>query len=119
MSKKLQNKYKIPPERLQRWNDDWNAAYLETICTIDRAHYFGEIVNDEIQLSETREVVYDEWLKTFDIRVDINLIMGEFIVMPNHCNGIIIIGKIECKSSFLNFIDKVFSKFSRKIYDSV
>lgn len=34
-----------------------------------------------------------EWLKTLELRPDMNLMLGDFQVMPNHFHGIIIIGE--------------------------
>jgi putative transposase len=47
----------------------------------------------QMQLSEIGKIVESEWLKTFELRPDMNLIMGEFVVMPNHFHAIIGIGK--------------------------
>ncbi len=93
MLEKFQNKYRIPSARLQTWNYGWDAAYFVTICTKNRIHYFGDIVNEKMQLSVIGEIVYSEWLKTFEIRKDMNLTMGEFVVMPNHFHCIIMIGE--------------------------
>ncbi len=49
-------------------------------------------------LSEIGEIAQSEWLKTFEMRLDMNLEMGEFVVMPNHFHAIIIIGKNEFNS---------------------
>lgn len=46
-----------------------------------------------MQLSEIGNIVNTEWLKTFEIRSDMNLRMGEFIIMPNHFHAIIGIGE--------------------------
>ena len=43
--------------------------------------------------SEIGKIVEREWLKTFDMRPDMNLWMGEFVVMPNHFHAIIGIGE--------------------------
>lgn len=43
-------------------------------------------------LSEIGKIAAAEWIKTPDIRPDMNLILGEFVVMPNHFHAIIIIG---------------------------
>ncbi len=48
-------------------------------------------------LSELGNMVDTEWLKTLDIRKDMNLTMGEYVVMPNHFHAIIIIGKNKYK----------------------
>ena len=89
------NKYRIPPARAQWWDYKDNAAYFITICTADRQPYFGEIVNDKMQLSEIGKIVETEWQKTADLRPDMNLILDKFVVMPNHIHAIIIIGKNE------------------------
>ncbi len=88
---KFQNKYRIPSARA-RWHDYNGGAYFITICTKNKNHYFGEIENNEIQLSEIGKIVQSEWLKTIEIRPDMNLLLDEFIVMPNHFHGIIFIG---------------------------
>ncbi len=99
ISEKFQNKYRIPSARLLDWDYGWNAAYFVIICTKNREHYFGKIVNDEICLSEIGKIANDEWLKTFEIRTDMNLTMGEFVVMPNHFHCIIIMGENEYNRS--------------------
>jgi REP element-mobilizing transposase RayT len=104
MPDKFQNKYRIPSARLPGWNYGWAAAYFVTICTKDRECFFGEIVETQctaslsqpqMQLSEIGKIAEMEWLKTPEIRADMNLELGEFIVMPNHIHGIIIIGENE------------------------
>ena len=92
---KFKNKYRIPSARLENWNYAAAGSYFITICTRNRAHYFGEIVDDEMQLTELGKIAETEWLKTIDMRPDMNLEMGEFIVMPNHFHAIIIIGDNE------------------------
>jgi len=92
MSEKFQNKYRITSARLQNWDYGRNAAYFVTICTQHREHYFGDITNGIMQLSEIGLIVENEWLKTFQMRPDMNLQMDEFVIMPNHFHAIIIIG---------------------------
>lgn len=93
MPEKFQNKYRIPSARLQSWDYSNEGMYFITICTKNREHYFGEIVNGQIKLSEIGQIVESEWYKTFDMRVDMNLMQDEFIVMPNHFHAILIIGE--------------------------
>lgn len=112
MAEKFQNKYRIQSARLQTWNYRRNATYFVTICTRHRACYFGEIANGAMVLSEIGQIVESEWLKTFDLRPDMNLIMGAYVVMPNHFHAIIVIGENEyntpsCVStSHCHFISK-------------
>ena len=95
MTVKYQNKYRIPSARLQRWDYSWAGAYFITICTNDRLHYFGEIENGKMILNEIGEMVQNEWMLTPKIRPDMNLDLGEFVVIPNHFHGILIIGENE------------------------
>ena len=93
MPDKFRNKYRISSTRLQNWDYGRNGAYFVTICTQGREHYFGDVVDGKMQLSAIGEIAETEWLKTFDLRPDMNLTMGEYIIMPNHFHAIIIIGK--------------------------
>nr|WP_319569614.1 transposase [uncultured Draconibacterium sp.] len=93
MPDKFRNKYRISSARLQNWDYGRHAAYFVTICTQGREHYFGNIMDREMQLSAIGKIAQTEWLKTFDLRPDMNLTMGEYIIMPNHFHAIIIIGE--------------------------
>ena len=48
---KFQNKYRIPSARAV-WHDYNDGDYFITICTKNREHYFGEIVNGEMILND-------------------------------------------------------------------
>jgi len=93
MTQKFQNKYRIASARLKDWDYGSNAIYFITICTHGREHYFGEIANGKMQLNAIGELVQKEWIKTPELRPDMNLKLGEFVVMPNHFHAIITIGK--------------------------
>lgn len=45
------NKYRIASARHQHWDYRWAASYFITICTHNRAHYFGEIEHETMILS--------------------------------------------------------------------
>ena len=89
MPDKFKNKYRIKSARLQSWDYANNAAYFITICTKYREHYFGEIADDEMHLNEIGKFTEQEWIKTPELRPDMNLELGEFVVMPNHFHGIV------------------------------
>ena len=99
---KYKNKYRIPSTRLETWNYNNTAAYFITVITKNREYFFGEIVETPqmatskiMQLSEIGKIVQTEWIKTPSLRPDMNLTLDEFVVMPDHFHGIIIIGKNE------------------------
>jgi len=75
--------------RLQGYDYSQAGAYFITICAQGRECLFGDIQNDEMMLNECGCVLRDEWLKTAEIRTEIQA--GEFVVMPNHFHGIAII----------------------------
>lgn len=88
----FQNKYRISSSRLQKWNYANPGMYFITICTANRECYFGKIIDKQMQLSELGKIAETEWVKTIELRPDMNLQLGEFRVMPNHFHGIIVIG---------------------------
>ncbi len=92
---KFKNKYRISSTRLQSWNYGANGAYFITICTHKREHFFGKIINGEMKLNDLGELAESEWIKTIELRPDMNLEMGAFVIMPNHFHAIIIIGDNE------------------------
>ena len=48
-----------------------------------------------MQLNKIGKLVEEEWLKTIELQPDMNLELGQFVVMPNHFHGIVIIGDNE------------------------
>ncbi|MDP2175284.1 MAG: hypothetical protein Q8K70_05165 [Bacteroidota bacterium] len=102
MSNLFKNKYRIDTMRLKSYNYSNQGMYFITICTNNRLNYFGEIPVVETpcmaslqRATEMGKIAHDEWFKTIELRPDMNIELGEFIVMPNHIHGIIIIGKNE------------------------
>jgi REP element-mobilizing transposase RayT len=89
---KFKGLYRIESARIQGWNYGWAGLYFITICTKDRVCWFGKMVNHKISLSDIGTIVEMEWRNTFEMRPDMNLYMGEFVIMPNHFHAIIGIG---------------------------
>ena len=116
---KFQNKYRIPSARWREWNYGDEGAYFVTICTKHREHYFGEIKNGQMQLSEIGKIAHDEWLKSMDIRPDMNLDMECFVIMPNHIHGIVVIGKNEYNSGADDYCRDAMHGVSTENNDSV
>jgi len=73
--------------RLKDYDYSQNGAYFVTICTWQRECLFGEIVNGEMVLNDMGLIVVDEWEKTAIVRK--NVILDEFVLMPNHFHGVI------------------------------
>ncbi len=90
---KFNNKYRIPSARLQSWNYGSNGSYFITICTKNREHFFGEIANGEMQLNELGQLAEKYWMEIPNHFPFVEL--GNFVVMPNHTHGILIIDKMD------------------------
>jgi putative transposase len=88
---KFKGKYRKPSTRWVAWDYGSNAAYFVTICTADRECDFGTITNGKIFLTPLGRSALDCWneIPTHFPFVD----LGEFVVMPNHVHGIVIINK--------------------------
>ncbi len=75
--------------RLKGYDYTQAGAYFVTICTQGRENLFGEIGNGEMELNPAGRMVTAYWMdlpKRFsEVKTD------EFIVMPNHFHGIIVL----------------------------
>lgn len=86
---KFKNKYRTTSHRLKNYDYSFPGGYFLTICTHNKECIFGEIINGEMTLNDLGRIAHDEWLNTGKIRD--NVIVDEFIVMPNHVHGILIV----------------------------
>jgi len=73
--------------RLEGYDYSQAGAYFITICTQNRLHLFGRIVDGEMVLNGAGNMVFDQWMGLSQRFHAIEL--HEFIVMPNHIHGII------------------------------
>ncbi|PXX98890.1 transposase [Marinifilum breve] len=89
MSAKFQNKYRIDSTRLQSWDYGSNGKYFITICTCEMEHFFGRIADENMFLNELGELADSYWREIPNHFPYVHL--DEFIVMPNHIHGILVI----------------------------
>ena len=88
---KYKGTYRIPSARWRDWDYGSNASYFVTVCTAHRVRYFGDIADGEMTMSAIGQRAYDCWLQIpahFPF-----VLLGAFVVMPNHVHGIIVIDK--------------------------
>ena len=98
MTRKFKNKYRVDTVRAKWWDYTNNGSYFVTICTKDRQHFFGNIVETpklgvtaKMELNEIGELAQKFWMEIpqhFPF-----VVLDEFVVMPNHVHGIICISK--------------------------
>lgn len=95
------NKHHRRSIRLKGYDYSQAGLYFITICCQDRICRFGDVVNGEMVLNKYGQIADDEWMKTTEIRPNVEL--GEFVVMPNHIHGIIrLSGRGELHSPEIN-----------------
>lgn len=75
--------------RLKGYDYSQTGAYFVTVCMQNGECLFGNIVDGEMRLNDAGQMIQNVWnalpAKYPDIETD------EFIVMPNHIHGIIVI----------------------------
>lgn len=89
---KFLNKYRIPSARANWWDYSACGVYFITICTAQRLHYFGEVHDGNMILSEIGEIAESCWKQISDHFPFVKL--DAFVVMPNHFHGILIIDPV-------------------------
>jgi len=80
-------KYHRHSLRIKNYNYSLPGAYFITICTYRKENILGYIIDGKIELNVLGKVTVREWLKTFQIRKNVQL--DEYMIMPNHFHGII------------------------------
>jgi REP element-mobilizing transposase RayT len=95
MNNKFKNKFRIETTRLKDYDYSSNGAYFITLCADKFKQYFGKIENERVFLSVSGVFAEQCWREIPDhfpfIQID------EFVIMPNHVHGIIIIDSAPCR----------------------
>ena len=84
MKYKEKKKYRLP-----EYDYSQEGGYFVTICTRDKEIYFGDVISGCMKLSRIGETAKQFWLQ-IPIRFN-NVVLDEFVIMPNHVHGIILI----------------------------
>jgi REP element-mobilizing transposase RayT len=75
--------------RLKGYDYSQAGVYFVTVCTRNRKCLFGEVVDGEMRLNNCGGMVADSWewlMRQYDyVKLD------EWMIMPNHMHGIIVI----------------------------
>jgi putative transposase len=102
MTTYFQNKFRNETTRLQNWDYRWDGSYFITICTKNREHFFGEISNGKMNLSNIGVLADIFWYEIKNHSKNIKL--DTFVVMPNHIHAIITLngGYIDDEKMMMN-----------------
>jgi REP element-mobilizing transposase RayT len=94
--------------RLRDYDYSQNGYYFVTICTKNKQEFFGQVKNGEMILNDAGKIAEQCWL---DIPVHFpDVELDEFIVMPNHVHGILIIKNDDDVTSVVNGVAGVGNK---------
>ncbi|WP_435352896.1 transposase [Emticicia sp. SJ17W-69] len=105
MADKYQNKYRIPTARHPHWDYGTNGAYFITICTENRQCFLGKCENGKMKLSTVGAIAQGFW---YEIPKHFPFVeLGEFVVMPNHIHGVLILNKNGFDENIIDSIDNI------------
>lgn len=89
--KKFANKFRTESSRLKIWDYSTPWWYFVTICTKNHNNDFGEVKETNVELNNFGNIAINDWT---DIPSHFpNVEIDEFVVMPNHIHGIVIIAE--------------------------
>jgi putative transposase len=72
--------------RLHGFDYTTHGAYFITICSHQREHLFGTILEGQMQPNGLGTILLEEWNTTGKRP---NVVLDEFVTMPNHIHGIL------------------------------
>ncbi|GAB4236248.1 MAG: transposase [Stanieria sp.] len=79
--------------RLPKYDYSGNGAYFITICIKNRECLLGKVHDGQVILNEFGQIITNIW-SSLSTRYE-QIELDEFVVMPNHIHGIIIINSVE------------------------
>ena len=92
----MNNKFHFDPNihnrrsiRLQEFDYTQPAAYFITICTYQRENSLGNIEQNQMRLNKFGKIVADHWQHLPGFFSNVKL--DEWVIMPNHIHGIILL----------------------------
>ena len=98
----FKNKYRISSTRLKGWDYSKDGYYFVTICVKKQECLFGRINKDKMICTEIGRIACKYWQEIPEhfpfVRLD------EYVVMPNHVHGIVVIDKSDD-------VEKAFNEF--------
>ncbi|MEW6197027.1 MAG: transposase [Bacteroidota bacterium] len=83
------NTFRIETARHKDWDYTNPWWYYITINTKDHVQWFGTISKGEMQLNKIGKIIEEGWLRTINVRNNVDL--DYYVIMPNHIHRILII----------------------------
>jgi putative transposase len=85
----FKKKYRVETARRPGWDYSLPGWYLVTICTMLKKPYLGRVIDEAVDLFSIGKYAQKCWLEIPSHYK--NVVLDEFIVMPNHIHGILVI----------------------------
>jgi len=82
--------------RLKNYNYSQPGWYFVTICTYQNSMFFGDIEDGRMMFDEAGNITYKYWKNIPNHFLHVQL--DDFIIMPNHIHGIIVINEVGAKN---------------------
>jgi REP element-mobilizing transposase RayT len=95
--------------RLTKYNYTQPGFYFVTICCDRKIEYFGQVKNAIMVLNDCGKIAEDFW-KTIPKHYN-NISLDEFVVMPNHMHGIIVIEPVVQASGLLLSLSQIVGSY--------
>ena len=90
-------KYRVESTRLREWDYSSFGYYFVTICTKNMECRLSRITNGKVVLTGIGTIAERHWLEIPEHFKYVEL--DEFIIMPNHIHGIVIINNQYCRDA--------------------
>ena len=103
---KFKRKYRVSSNRLRNYDYRNPGAYFITICVRNMNKVLGEVLNGEIILTEVGGIAWTCWK---DLPNHYNCVLDEYVFMPNHMHGVILISSLAVETGFKPVSTKIHS----------
>tara|TARA_B110000211_G_C14021633_1_gene527951 strand:+ start:1012 stop:1485 length:474 start_codon:yes stop_codon:yes gene_type:complete len=97
--------------RLQDFDYSSGGLFFITICIQNHKCLLGEILNDKLDLTPLGEIVKEEWLSL----ACGNIILEDFVVMPNHIHGIVKLEKASLSLLIRRFKSRTTNRYIKGV----
>ena len=86
--------------RWKKWDYSTPGIYFITICTKNREQYFGEVRQGKMILSQIGIIADLLWYEIKNHHKNVEL--DEYVIMPDHIHGIIVINRSDITNDYRN-----------------
>jgi REP element-mobilizing transposase RayT len=98
----FKNKFRIASARLKNWDYSSSGYYFVTVCVKNKKYLLGRVTGRRMCLSRIGRFIQRVW---FEIPNHFNnVFLDEFVIIPNHVHGIVVIRPIAKRRDVINHV---------------